>query len=122
MNGRTEPRTYRPGELEGDDDLPSLAVAVRSRLLASLEVKSISTENLGSFPAVRARSARHDLSLVFLQAHAQVGVALVRAAGALGRALLRVAAVAVEQLPPGVVHRDQLQLEVAGAVAHLEAQ
>lgn len=114
------PSTYRPGELEGDDDLPSLVVAVRSALLASLKVKSISTENLGSFRAVRARSDRHDLGLVFLQAHSQVGVALVRAAVAFRRALLRLAAVAVEELPPGVVQRDQLQLEVTGGLTHLQ--
>lgn len=83
------------------------------------ELKSIPTENLSGPRAVGAGPFGHDLRLELLQAHLEVGVAPVRAAGALGRALLRVAAAAVQQPPSGVFHRDQLHLKESGGPAHL---
>lgn len=58
--------TYRPRELEGDDDLPGVIVPVLSGFLSALELKSIPTDNLSSFRAVGARPASRDLRLVFL--------------------------------------------------------
>ncbi len=58
--------TYRPRELEGNDDLPGVVVPVLSGFLAALELKSIPTDNLSSFRAVGARSIGRDLRLIFL--------------------------------------------------------
>lgn len=105
--------THRPGELEGDQDLASFVDFVRV-VLRALKRKHISTENLRRSTSERAGAGGGDLHLVLLQAHFEVSVALVPSAAQVLGVPGAVAALAVRQLAVYILHRDQLQLEIAG--------
>lgn len=111
--------THRPGELEGNQDLARL---VASRTPGAPKRKDISTEHWGRSGPEGAGPAGGRLHLVLLQAHSEVGVALVaRAAQVLG-APGPVAALPVRQLAVDVLHGLELQLEGAGGLGHLRTR
>ena len=111
--------THRPRELEGDQNPAGLVASIRVALPA-LKRKHISTENLRRSRSEGAGAAGGDLRLVLLQAHSEVRVALVAGAAQVLGAPGAVAALPVRQLPVHVLHGDQLQLEIAGGLGHLE--
>lgn len=111
--------THRPRELKRDPD-PAGLVDFIGVVLDALKRKHISTENLRWSGSKRAGAAGGDLHLVLFQAHFEVGVALVSSAAQVLGAPGAVAALPVRQLAVYIFHRDQLQLEIAGWLGHLE--
>lgn len=111
-------QTHRPGELEGDQNLASLVDFIR--VTRAPKRKHISTENLRRSSSERAGAGGGDLHLVLLQADLEVSVALVSSAAQVLGAPGAVAALPVRQLAVYILHGDQLQLEIAGRLGHLE--
>lgn len=111
--------THRPRELEGDQYLAGLVDFVRV-ILGALKRKHISTENLRRSSPERAGAGGDHLHLVLLQADLEVSVALVSGAAQVRGAPGAVAALPVRQLAVHILHGDQLQLEIAGWLGHLE--
>lgn len=109
----------RPGEAERQHD----AVALVAAAATALEVEGVAPEDGRGARAEAAGAPGRDAGLVLLEAHFEVRVALVAGALALRRApRAAAAAVAVLQLPVGVVHGQDLQLELARGPTHLGSQ
>lgn len=105
--------TYQPGKLEGDHNLAGL-IDLIGVILGGLQRKHISTKNLRRSGSKRAGPGGGDLLLVLLQAHSQVSIALVQAAAQVLGTPGAIAALPVRQLAVHILHRDQLQLKIAG--------
>lgn len=111
--------THRPSKLEGDHNPASIVDFIRV-IVGALKRKRISTDNLRRFSSERAGASGGHLHLIFLQAHFEVSVALVLSAAQVLGAPGTVAALPVRQLAVYILHGDQLQLEIAGWLGHLQ--
>lgn len=105
--------THRPRKLEWDQNLASLVEFI-GVVLCAFKRNHISTENLCRSSSKPAGAGGGDLHLVLLQAHFKVSVALVSGAAQVLGAPGSVAALPYRQLAVYILHRDQLQLEIAG--------
>lgn len=108
----------RPGEAERQHDAVALVAAA-----TALQAEGVAPEDGRGARTEAAGAPGRDAGLVLLEAHFEVRVALVASALALRRApRAAAAAVAVLQLPVGVVHGQDLQLELARGPTHLGSQ
>lgn len=121
--------TYRPGELERDDDETGVLVASGPgprprpvpRGARRRQVEGVAAQHGRGAVAVAAGPRGRHLGLVFLEAHAHVRVALVVAAAPRARRpAVAVTAGAAQQLPVHVPQRAQLQLEIAHGPCRLK--
>lgn len=108
--------THRPGETERQHD------AVAFVATTGLEIEGVAPDDRSGARAEAAGPPGRDAGLVLLEAHFEVRVTLVVGALAVPRVPDAAAAVPVLQLPVHVLHRQDLQLELAGGPAHLPAR
>lgn len=108
--GNVKCPTHRPGKTEGQN-YPGSVIPDRAP-----ERKGIPSEDGRRSHSEAAGPRGGDPGLVFLQANFKKRIALVPRAPPVRRAPAPVAAAAAQQLPVRVVHGQDLQLELSGAL------